>query len=767
MKFKILNLLMVLFFGGFTHRASAQEEQEGKRLLIINSYHDGAPWSAEIVSPIVADISKRDDFMAPEVVYLTNTLIHNEADFKTMEDGLFERYTGKRPDYLVLVGNFAFNLRDRIVKEWGDVPMLLVCQSEEYGPANYYYTYEDESAVGCGELRPLKELQGKYNFSIVVIPNLYEQTIDMMKEMFPNMNQLVFIADALYLNRHLNHEIHDYLAEKYPDMKYEWLVASDENGKMLQQYLNNKDVNMGILLSTWFYERITIHGYPMLMAGDARMINGVKRPVFGLRYAYFSYGLTGGFFPSPEEFKEDLSEALNELTAGRRMSDVPFRVVEHSYPIINYEKLLRNKIPESSCPAGTVFINKPPTLWEQHYIAIICAGVVLFAILVITVIYLVYQRRNIEFLRSLDSLVGNMPIGYSRATVKRNPAGLITDLNYHGWNEMFETLLKKNSLPDSPSKLFENKYISEHVEKLLKNGKTIRFSHHFDRTDTDYEFLASLNSRKEKGTEELDIFAIDITDQKKKEAMLIEAREKAMESDKLKMAFLANMSHEIRTPLNAIVGFSGMLAKTSDPAKRARFVDIIEHNNELLLKLINDVLDTAKVESNTLDMHIEPTDVNSILQSAESTVRFRLPKGVVLNLVLGARECVIMTDPDRLSQVAINLLTNALKFTERGFITLGYEMHEHEIYFYVRDTGKGIAKEDLGKLFTRFTKLNNFVQGTGLGLSISKSIVERLGGTIGAESAGTGRGSVFWFTLPLRPAPDETENQESETTDPN
>lgn len=749
MKLKILTSLLLLI-AGLTHFSIRADEPEGKRFLIINSYHDGAPWSSEIVNPIIGYISKRDDFLSPEVVYLTNTLVHNEKDFKTMEDGLFERFSGKKPDYLVLVGNFAFTLRDRIVKEWGEVPMLMVCQSEEYGPQDYYYTYDEEDARGCSDLRPLKELQGKYNFSIVVIPNLYKETIDMMKYMFPGMNRFVFIADALYLNRHLNHEIRDYIAEKYPDMKYEWLVASDENGKQLQQYLNNRDFNMGILLSTWFFERMTIHGYPMLMAGDARMISGVRRPVFGLRYAYFSYGLTGGYFPSPDEFKEDLMEGLESLISDKRMSEVPFRIVEESMPIVNYERLMRCKIPESVCPPDTEFLNKPKSLWEQHYIAIICVGVVLIAVLAVTLIYLVYQRRKIEFLRTRDNLVGNMPIGYSQAKVKRDARGMVTDVEYHGWNEMFETLLTENGLPESPSRLFENEYISGHVEELVRDGNTIRFSHHFDRTDTDFEFLASLNSRKGEATEELDIFAIDITDQKKKEAMLIEATEKAMESDKLKMAFLANMSHEIRTPLNAIVGFSGMLAKTTDPAKRARFIDIIEHNNELLLKLINDVLDTAKLESNTLDVHIEPTDINSVLQSAESTVRLRLRKGVVLNLVLGAKECVIMTDPDRLSQIVINLLTNAIKFTERGFVTLGYEVREDEIYFYVRDTGKGIAPEDLGKLFTRFTKLNNFVQGTGLGLSISKSIVERLGGQIGATSEGKGRGSLFWFTLPLR-----------------
>lgn len=743
-KFTFISLIVLLAFHP-THVGA----EEGKRLLIINGYHDGAPWGQEIINPVLYDIAKRDDFEAPEVVHLNNTLIHNQQDFQVMADGLFERFTNKKPDYLVLVGNFTFTLRDRIKREWGNVPMLLVCQSEGYGPNDFYFTYEDERIV-CKDLRPLQELQGEYNFSIVHIPNLYQQTIEMMKEMFPNMDKLVFIADALYINRHLNHEIKEFMVEKHPEMSYEWLVASDENGKQLQQYLNNRDFNTGILLSTWFFERMTIHGYPQLIAGDAHLIKSVKRPVFGLRYAYFNYGLTGGFFPSPEEFHEDLKAGLADLISDKDMTKVPFRTVKHAFPIVNYEKLERCKIPPSVCPANTVFLNRPKTLWEEYYMVIIAGGIVLFALIVVAAVFLFYQRRRIEMLAERDRLVGNMPIGYSRATLHRDAKGKVVEVDYFGWNEMFGRMLMHNEQRDRPSKLFEKGELSRFIEKLIRERRTMRFSHHFDRTDTDYEFLATVIGEKGHDVDEVDIFAVDITDQKKKETMLIEAREKAMESDKLKMAFLANMSHEIRTPLNAIVGFSTMLTKTSDPKKQARFVEIINLNNELLLKLIGDVLDTAKIESNTLDIRKERIEVNKVMRITESTVRLRLPEGIALNLVLGQTECEIYTDPDRLNQVLVNFLTNAIKFTKRGNITLGYEVREsnREIYFYVRDTGQGISPEEIGKLFNRFTKLNNFVQGTGLGLSISKSIIKRLNGKIGAESKGVGKGSLFWFTLP-------------------
>lgn len=239
-----------------------------------------------------------------------------------------------------------------------------------------------------------------------------------------------------------------------------------------------------------------------------------------------------------------------------------------------------------------------------------------------------------------------------------------------------------------------------------------------------------------------------ITERKRQEEMLIAARERAAEADKLKMAFLANMSHEIRTPLNAIVGFSNLLAKTVDADKKQRFINIINKNNQMLLKLIGDVLDMAKVESNTLDFNFRPTDLNHLIQEVDSTMRIKLSNDVMLNYVLGAPDCIIDTDPDRLNQVLMNLLNNAAKFTTKGSITFGYELRDDEIYFYVRDTGIGIPDQDAERLFSRFTKLNNFIPGTGLGLSISKSIVEMLGGSIGVKSAGHNRGSIFWFTIP-------------------
>jgi signal transduction histidine kinase/CheY-like chemotaxis protein len=251
-----------------------------------------------------------------------------------------------------------------------------------------------------------------------------------------------------------------------------------------------------------------------------------------------------------------------------------------------------------------------------------------------------------------------------------------------------------------------------------------------------------------------------ITTRKQQEQALIMAREKARESDRLKSAFLANMSHEIRTPLNAIVGFSNLLGNTDDADEKKQFVNIIENNNQLLLQLISDILDLSKIEANTLEFNYHRTDINELINNMKKVVSQRVRPDVVLNVVEGMRRCIVTADQNRLSQVLINLLTNACKFTSKGSITLGYELRGEELYFYVRDTGIGISPEKIEKVFTRFVKLNHFAQGSGLGLAISQSLIEKMGGHIGAQSDGEGKGSTFWFTIPYQPLEETEESHE-------
>ncbi|WP_418991469.1 ATP-binding protein [Alistipes sp.] len=240
----------------------------------------------------------------------------------------------------------------------------------------------------------------------------------------------------------------------------------------------------------------------------------------------------------------------------------------------------------------------------------------------------------------------------------------------------------------------------------------------------------------------------DITELKQTERNLIEAKNKAEISDRLKSAFLANMSHEIRTPLNAIVGFSNLLAETEDIGERREFMRVVEENNDLLLKLISDILDLSKIEAGTFEFDYGPVQVDQLCEEAVRSLGLKV-QGRPIELVFEPHDepCSLYGDKNRLLQIITNFINNALKFTQKGYIALRYSVTDGMVRFEVEDTGSGIPYDKQPTVFDRFVKLNSFVQGTGLGLSICKSIVEQMGGRIGVESE-PGRGSLFWFTVP-------------------
>ena len=229
------------------------------------------------------------------------------------------------------------------------------------------------------------------------------------------------------------------------------------------------------------------------------------------------------------------------------------------------------------------------------------------------------------------------------------------------------------------------------------------------------------------------------------EQELIEARDKALETDKLKSAFLANMSHEIRTPLNSIVGFSDLLNNSSlySDKEIKQFIGIINTNCNLLLSLINDILDLSRIESGSMDFVFASHNLSLILKNVYDSQQLNMPPGVklILDLPQGEKTYAV-TDSVRLQQVVNNLVNNAVKFTFEGAITIGLRKEENEtVTIYVTDTGKGMSDESVKHIFDRFYKVHNFTQGAGLGLSICKTIIDRLNGSKIGRASCRERGS--------------------------
>ncbi|HNI98587.1 MAG TPA: PAS domain S-box protein, partial [Leptospiraceae bacterium] len=264
----------------------------------------------------------------------------------------------------------------------------------------------------------------------------------------------------------------------------------------------------------------------------------------------------------------------------------------------------------------------------------------------------------------------------------------------------------------------------------------------------------------------------DVTEKKNAEKELISAKEKAEESERLKTAFLANMSHEIRTPLSAIIGFSGLLAESDDlnAEEKKEFADIIKDSAAGLLTLINDILDISRLDTGLLELRSEKFALNSLLKEIRTVYRLQKDKSdkkdieIIMECGLQDEKSTVICDRVRLHQIISNLMSNAMKFTEIGYIKFGYSLKNGFLEFFVKDTGSGIPAEKQSIIFERFRQADEIHDrkygGAGLGLSIVKGLVELFGGNIRLESV-SGRGSIFYFTVPYQ-SQDEPLNLEKE-----
>jgi signal transduction histidine kinase len=241
-----------------------------------------------------------------------------------------------------------------------------------------------------------------------------------------------------------------------------------------------------------------------------------------------------------------------------------------------------------------------------------------------------------------------------------------------------------------------------------------------------------------------------IDERKAMEEALVLARNRAEESDRLKSAFIANMSHEIRTPLNAIVGFTSILPDITDDTERKGLLDLIHENTQKLLRIIDDVVSISKVEAGQEELVMTAFELNTVLSDLMARYQSDLNPGVEMTTAFASDMENVTTDHSRLIEIMKHILSNAVKFTAQGTITVGYDKPEAgRIRIWVRDTGKGIAEEHQERVFERFFKVDEFIPGAGLGLSVCRTLAQSLGGQVGVESK-LGEGSRFWVEIPIQ-----------------
>lgn len=855
--------------------------------LILNSYDESSPWMQEYINGLMY-YTVNEKGASCNVRHLNASLIRNDSTFNEAIKSNLDYFGSVPPTGVILIGRPAFSARDEINRRWPNTPMLYLGSETTVYPKEYEYNNMDVTEAPSVELN---DLQKRYNFTFVQIPDLYKETIDMMMKMQPEIKRFVFASNDNSTSIELRNKTEQYLAKRYPEIKFEWINANSNNSGKLRQLLLNRDMNTGILLGNWAHTEFDDLGHPVFSMGDVNLIDKSPQPIFTVKENFWKTGVVGGVLPFRNDVLNKSKEVIEKIIKGEDIRKVPIDVSTKGQPCIDYPQLKTKGLEDAPIPSGTKFIGKPTSKFQKFFqgnqfvlslvllIVISCVQLVMY--------YLLFKGKTESFMKRREVKINNLPVNYFIGKVRYAEDGTPIEIDTTPGNQKAIDLWEMHAGECRCEPLFHDDKLLKAISRLGNEGHGVMYTEHFEKTDSYYDVniykgfdpdtveifcfnitrrIKAQNELKQtsnllemtldlahvvpwrwlplkkrvefkyndalrkinrnlKPTDEKDIaisediiysiiepearealkdnmraliegtkqfvhmelhllipngdgvnttdewieinasvehYNVDnkgevligsfarITERIEQMRSLVEAREQAKEADRLKSAFLANMSHEIRTPLNAICGFSDLLAQTDDESQKEKYISIIKRNNDMLLQIISDILDLSKTEAGTMEFNMQPVNLNSLMAGIGESVLDRVDENVDLICYFGAEQCFLETDPNRMSQVISNFLTNAAKFTHEGNISYGYEVRDDLLYFYCTDTGSGISEENQKRVFERFIKLNSSVTGTGLGLPICKAIVEYLGGSIGVYSEGEGHGSTFWCEIPWR-----------------
>ena len=461
----------------------------------------------------------------------------------------------------------------------------------------------------------------------------------------------------------------------------------------------------------------------------------------------------GGYFASVNNIAADMADCAAKILAGAKPKDIKIRPTKKEY-YLDWQVAKRYKFDPDKLPVGYHVIRMPLVdRFPMLSSLIMYSGtiVMLVVIVILLRLFIREKKQKVKVMAQLEreNSLYNIAVQDSRtfAWERAGQSIYLSDAFWQHYGHEPKIITSGDFMamlhPDS-----RDIYIDglDHVNKGETFANDVK-ADFFGNGEWHWYQIRGKGILDEHGNFVKSYgMLINIDGFKQREKEMEEARKLAEEAT-LKESFLANMSHEIRTPLNAIIGFSDLLlqpdADFTEEDKKL-FADTIHTNNDLLLKLINDILDVSRIESGQMDFVIKAWSVRDIMERIYHTFEVQMPKHLAFNFVQPEEDVLIEVDESRLRQVIGNFLTNAGKFTPKGSVTLGWikDMQTGKVELYVEDTGIGLSEEDRTMVFSRFYKKDEFKQGTGLGLSICKAIVVRLGGSIKVRSE-LGKGSRF------------------------
>lgn len=721
--------------------AAPTQANETHPILIISSYNPDTRNTTQNISGFMEEY-KRLGGTAPVIIENMNCKSLPEAPiWKYKMTALLKKYENQNtPQAIIILGQegwSAYLSQDGNTLK--DVPVLcgMVSSNAVLLPdSNTNLTEWDPESIDVKSYIQKGHHVAGFTYTYDV-----EKNVELILNLYPSTRHIALVTDNSYGGVSLQALVEKKM-KAFPNLNLIQLDGRKNNIYTIIEQIKELPRETVIMLGTW---RVDVNdGYYVGNATYTMMSSNPDLPAFTLTSTGLSHWAIGGYIPLYRSIGKDLAKQVIDIQANHiQTKDLRATEIPNAYTF-DARKLKEFNISKKSLPADSILINTEGSLFLKYRFEILLiVACILLVFLFMILLFLIrtnrlkdklmdLQKDNVIIMNNIQASIRFIKPDYTvkwENQIKMNCAPKYGPKNC--------CLVKDSQKPYCDDCALVAAMESKKPFELTKKCSDNEYIHVLANpvTDADDNLLGVVFKKE------------NVTKQKIFENELRLAKEKAEESDHLKSAFLANMSHEIRTPLNAIVGFSNLIAQTNPCEETKEFCEIIETNNELLLQLVNDILDLSKIEAGQMDFIYSEFHISGLFHNLHQTFQNKTKEGVTLHCEIPKQDYIIYSEKNRITQVITNFLTNACKFTFQGSIRIGYKRIENGVYFYVKDTGKGIDEENIPHVFERFAKFDSFIQGTGLGLSICQTIVENLHGEIGVESE-KDKGSTFWFTIP-------------------
>ena len=503
LKFRKVALLVSLCIWTFTAFPQVKEDSifHNDYLLILNTYTSDAAWSNAIITPVLQWVTTE----GKAEMYVENMnmlMIDDSLKLAELKTNIFAKYGKKKPKAVLLLGNSMMLFRNEMSEAWGDVPLIL-CGEESYmGPDDCYIK---KYPVAPSEQVPLTNFTKEYNITLLQTRVFIEENVSLMQRMIPGMKKIILIGDGRYVNQQLDTDMRQLLQKKFPNLEYDFYSAAKMTTDSLMMKLNKVDsATTGVLLSSWFTRQV-VAGNVQLQANSFQVISNSVIPIFALKNALVeNSGMIGGFMYSQTEFDKHLLETLSAVMSGVAPRTIPFYIPEGEN-IFNYPALLQRNFSLDNCPAGSVFLNRPQTVWQEYGYLFIAIGVFFLILFVVLYQYTRIkalgrvreaQRTQLETAQELSDLFDNMPIIYARERLIRNAEGEIVDMEVCSVNKHFMKQYepRMSVIGKRASELFGANFVgSLNYAKILdKERRPITYSYYTQQTNKYQEIVMAL-----------------------------------------------------------------------------------------------------------------------------------------------------------------------------------------------------------------------------------------------------------------------------------